>query len=88
MLQWLGYFSLTLLPSALVLILFLMNRVLGTPALFAGVGLAAFGTFMAIKTIERLRGLRDDEKTVQWLEAAVRRDRAVAEARDGDAKDE
>ncbi len=88
MLRWLGYFLLTLLPSALVLLLFLMNRVLATPALFASVGLAAFATFKAVKTIERMRGLRDDERTVHWLEAARRRDRAVAEVRDGAVEDE
>ncbi len=87
-LQWIGYFSLTLLPSAVVLILFLMNRVLVTPVLIAGIGLAAFGAFKAITTIERMRGLRDDERTVQWLEIANRRDRAIAEARDGAVADE
>ena len=87
-LQWIGYFSLTLLPSFLVMGLFLVDRMLNRYVLFATIGLAIFGAFMTVKTVERMRGLRDDERTIQWLHAAGRRDEATSVAEDRDAAKE
>jgi hypothetical protein len=83
-----GYFSLILLPTFLVLGLFFVNRMLNQYVLIATIGLAVFGTFMVIKTVETIRGLPDDEKTQQWLEAAARKDAASANAEDRDAEKE
>jgi len=45
---------------------------------------AVVGTFLSVKTVATMRGLRDDEKTRQWLDAAGRRDAANAMAEDRD----
>jgi hypothetical protein len=83
-----GYFSLILLPSFLVLGLFFANRMLNQYVLIATIVLSFFGTFMVFKTVETMRGLPDDEKTQQWLEAAARKDAAAADAEDRDAAKE
>ena len=77
-LKWLGYFALVLLPTFLVLSFFFFDRMLNQFILAGTTIVAAFGAFMAIKTVETLRGVRDDEKTRQWLDAAARRDLAAA----------
>jgi hypothetical protein len=82
------YFFLILLPTFLVLGLFLVNRMLNQYVLIATILLAVFGTFMVFKTVEEMRGLPDDEKTQNWLEAAARKDAATAEAEDRDAAKE
>jgi len=86
--QSVGYFSLILLPTFLVVGFFLANRLLNQYVLIATIVLAIFATFMVIKTVESMRGLRDDEKTEQWLEAAARKDAATADAEDRDAEKE
>jgi hypothetical protein len=85
---WLGYFALVLLPSFLVLGLFLFDRVLNQFVLAGTLLLAVFGAFMAVKTVEAMRGLRDDERTRQWLDAAEQRDKAKSEAEDRDLEKE
>lgn len=87
-LQWLGYFSLILLPAFLVLGLFLFDRMLNQFVLVGTWILAVVGTFMAVKTVETMRGLRDDDKTRHWLDAAGRRDAATATAEDRDESNE
>jgi hypothetical protein len=86
--KWVGYFSLVLLPTFLVLGLFLFDRVLNQFVLVGTVILAVFGAFMSVKTVGTMRGLRDDEKTRQWLDAAARKDAATAMAEDRDAEKE
>jgi hypothetical protein len=86
--QTAGYFFLILLPTFLVLGFFLANRTLNQYVLIAAIGLAVFGTFMVIQTVDTMRGLPDDEKTRQWLEAASRKDAASADAEDRDAEKE
>ncbi len=86
--QWLGYFSLTLLPSALVLGFFLFNRMVNQYVLVVSLAGAVFGTFMAIKTVETMRGLHDDDKTAWWLQAAASRDRGLAQSGERDAENE
>jgi len=86
--QSVGYFFLILLPTFLVVGFFLANRLLNQYVLIATIVLAIFATFMVIKTVESMRGLRDDEKTEQWLEAAARKDAATADAEDRDAEKE
>jgi hypothetical protein len=86
--QWAGYFFLVLLPTFLVLGLFLFDRVLNQYVLVGTVILAVFGAFMSVKTVGTMRGLRDDEKTRQWLDAAARKDAATAMAEDRDAEKE
>jgi len=83
-----GYFFLILLPTFLVLGFFFANRTLNQYVLIVSIVLAVFGTFMIIKTVETMRGLLDDDKTQQWLEAAARKDAAVADAEDRDAEKE
>ena len=83
-----GYFFLIFLPTFLVLGFFFANRMLNQYVLIATIVLAVFGTFMVFKTVETMRGLRDDEKTQQWLEAAARKDAATADAEDRDAAKE
>jgi hypothetical protein len=85
---WLGYFALILLPSFLVLSLFLLDRMLNQFVLVGTLVLAVFGAFMAVKTVEAMRGLRDDERTRQWLDAAERRDQAKSAAEDRDVQKE
>jgi hypothetical protein len=87
-LQWLGYFSLVLLPAVLALGLFLFDRVLSQSVLVGSWILAVFGTFMAFKMVETMRGLRDDDKTRQWLHAAGLKDAATATAKDRDESSE
>lgn len=82
------YYLLILLPSFLVLGLFFVNLMLNQYVLIATILLAVFGMFMVFKTVETMRGLPDDEKTQQWLEAAARKDAAVAEAEERDAANE
>jgi hypothetical protein len=67
---------------------FFANRMLNQYVLIATIVLAIFGTFMVIKTVETMRGLRDDKKTQQWLDAAARKDAATADAEDRDAEKE
>jgi len=86
--QWLGYFSLILLPAFLALSLFLLNRVLSQFVLAGSWILAVFGTVMAFKMVETMRGLRDDDKTRQWLQNAGLRDAATATAEDRDESNE
>ena len=81
-----GYFFLILLPTFLVLGLFLANRMLNQYVLIATIGLAVFGTFMVIKTVDTMRGLPDDDKTQKWLEAAARKDAASADDENRDAE--
>jgi hypothetical protein len=87
-LAWLGYFALVLLPTFLVLGLFLFDRMLNQFVLAGTLVLAVFGAFMAVRTVDAMRGLRDDERTRQWLEAAERRDRAKSAADDRDLQKE
>lgn len=82
------YFFLILLPTLLVLGLFLVNRMLNQYVLIATILLAIFGMFMVFRTVETMRGLADDERTQQWLEAAARKDAATSEAEDRDAAKE
>lgn len=86
--QLAGYFFLILLPSFLVMGLFFFNRMLNQYVLIATIALAIFGAFMVFKTVEKMRGLPDDEKTRRWLEAAARKDAAAADAEDRDAENE
>jgi hypothetical protein len=86
--QWLGYFALVLLPTFLVLSFFLLDRMLNQFVLAGTMVLAVFGAFMAVKTVGTLRGIRDDEKTRQWLDGAARRDEATAMAEDRDSEKE
>ena len=86
--QWLCYFGLTLLPSILVLGLFLFNRMINQYVLAVTLAGAVFGVFMAVKTVEKMRGLPDDDKTAWWLQTAENRDRAQAESGDRDAQQE
>lgn len=86
MLQWIGYFSLVLLPVALVLGLFLFNKVLNQMVLAGTWVVAVFGAVMAAHTVGKMRALRDDERTRQWLAAAERRDEAAALAEERDAE--
>jgi len=86
--QSVGYFLLILLPSFLVVGFFFANRMLNQYVLIATIVLAIFATFMVFKTVGTMRGLRDDEKTQQWLEAAARKDAAAADAEDRDAEKE
>jgi hypothetical protein len=86
--KWIGYFFLVLLPTLLVLFLFFIDRMVNQFVLAGTIVLAIFGAFMAVKTVEKLRGLRDDEKTRQWLDAAARRDVALADAEQRDAANE
>jgi len=83
-----GYFLLILLPTFLMLGFFFAGRRLDQRVLIATIVLAFFGTFMAIKTVGTIRGLPDDEKTRQWLDAAARKDAATADAEDRDAEKE
>jgi hypothetical protein len=83
-LQWLGYFALVILPSFLVLVLFVFDRMLNRFVLAGTLVLAVFGAFMTVKTVEAMRGLRDDDRTRDWLDAAARRDQAVSEAENRD----
>ena len=83
-----GYFLLILLPTFLMLGFFFAGRRLDQRVLIATIVLAFFGTFMAIKTVGTIRGLPDDEKTKQWLDAAARKDAATADAEDRDAEKE
>jgi hypothetical protein len=84
----LGFFALVLLPTFLVLVFFLLDRVLNQFVLAGTLVLAVFGAFMVIKTVETLRGIRDDDKTGQWLDAAARREEATAGAEDRDVEKE
>jgi hypothetical protein len=88
MIQWLVYFSLTLVPTVLVLGLFLIDRTLDRYVLAATLVLAVFGALMAIRTVATMRGIRDDDKTRQWLAAAERRAAATAAAEVRDAANE
>ena len=81
-----GYFLLILLPTFLMLGFFFAGRRLDQRVLIATIVLAFFGTFMTIKTVGTIRGLPDDEKTRQWLDAAARKDAATADAEDRDAE--
>jgi hypothetical protein len=83
--QLAGYYFLILLPSFLVVGLFFFSRMLNQYVVIATVLGAVIGAFMVIKTVDTMRGLRDDEKTRNWLEAAVRKDAAIAEAEERDA---
>ena len=83
-----GYFFLIFLPTFLVLGFFFANRMLNQWVLIATIVLEVFGTFMVFKTVETMRGLSDDDKTQQWLEAAARKDAATADAEDRDAEKE
>jgi hypothetical protein len=87
-LKGLGYFALVLLPTFLVLGFFLFDRMLSQFVLAGTLILAVFGAFMVMKTVEKLRGVRDDEKTRQWLDAAARRDEAMATAENRDVEKE
>jgi len=82
--QAIVYFSLILLPALAVLSLFFFDRMVNQFVLAGMWLLAVVGTFMVVKTVATMRGLRDDEKTRQWLDAAGRRDEAnsLAEERD------
>jgi hypothetical protein len=82
------YFFLILLPTFLVLGLFLVDRMLNQYVLIVTILLAVFGTFMVFKSVDAMRGLPDDEKTQQWLAAAARKDAANSEAEDRDAAKE
>ena len=86
--RWIGYFALVLLPSLLVLGLFLFDRMLNQFVLAGTMILAVFGAVMTIKTVEKLRSLRDDDKTRQWLDAAARRVEEMASAENRDAEKE
>jgi hypothetical protein len=83
-----GYFFLIFLPTILVLGFFLANRLLNQYVLIVTIVLAIFSTFMVIKTVEKMRGLPDDDKTQQWLAAAARKDALTADAEDRDADKE
>jgi len=87
-LKWLGYFGLVLLPTFVVLGLFFVDRMVNQFVLTGTLILAVFGAIMAVKTVEQLRGIRDDDKTRQWLDAAVRRDETLAAAENRDAAKE
>jgi hypothetical protein len=54
--------------------------------LIATIGLAIFATYMVVRTVGKIRGLPDDEKTRRWLDAAKRKDATAAEAEDRDAE--
>lgn len=82
--QWLAYFVLVLLPSFAVFGLFLVDKMINPYVLAVLLLLAVFGAFMTVKTVEKMRGIRDDVRTRQWLDAAARRDAATADAEDRD----
>lgn len=86
--KWIGYFALVLLPSLLVLGFFLFDRMLNQFVLAGTMVLAVFGAVMTIKTVEKLRSIRDDEKTRQWLDSAARRVEEMAGAENRDAEKE
>ena len=86
--RWLGFFSLTILPSVLVLGLFFLNRMINPYVLGISLAGAVFGLFMAVKTVESMRGLADDDKTAWWLKTAETRDRAQAQSGERDAGQE
>jgi hypothetical protein len=79
-LRWVVCFILILLPVFLVSGLFFFDRMLNQIVLAVLWVLSIVGTFVAVKTVETMRGLADDDKTLQWLDAARRRDAAAAEA--------
>ena len=79
-------FLLILQPTFLVLGFFFANRMLNEYVLIATIGLAIFATYMVVRTVGKIRGLPDDEKTRRWLEAAKRKDATAAEAEDRDAE--
>lgn len=82
--QWLISFLLILLPVFVVVGLFFIDKMLSQIVLAGLWVVAVVGTVVAVKTVEKMRGLRDDERTIQWLDFARRRDAstAVAEGRD------
>jgi hypothetical protein len=84
--RWIAYFALVLLPSFTVLSLFLFDKMINQYVLAGLLLFAIFGAFMTIKTVDKMRGIRDDDRTRQWLDAAARKDAAakVAEGRDAD----
>lgn len=86
--QWLVCFSLVLLPSFLVTGFFLVDKMLNQYVLVGMILLAVVAAFMAVKTVEKMRGIRDDERTRQWLDAAARKAAATAGAEDRDAEKE
>ena len=86
--QWLAYFALVLLPTILVLGLFLFDRMLNQFVFAGTMILAVFGAFMALRTVGKMRGIRDDEKTRQWLDGAARRDEAAAMAEERGSENE
>lgn len=86
--QWLAYFGLVLLPSALVIGLFVFDRMINQYVLAGTLLLAVFGAFMTVKTVDKMRGIRDDERTQQWLDAAARRDATASQALQRDAEQE
>jgi hypothetical protein len=86
--QWIAYFGLVLLPSVVVVGLFLVDKLINQYLLVGLIVLAIGGAFMTIKTVEKMRGVRDDERTRQWLDAALRKDAVSAEAEDRDAEKE
>ncbi len=87
-LKWLGYFGLVLLPTFVVLGLFFIDRTTNQFVLAGTLILAVIGAFMAVKTVEQLRGIRDDDRTRQWLDTAARRDETMAAAENRDAEKE
>jgi hypothetical protein len=86
--QWIAYFALVLLPSFMVFGLFLVDKIINQYLLAGLLVLAIFGAFMTVKTVEKMRGLRDEDRTRQWLDAAARKDAASAESEDRDAEKE
>ena len=86
--QWIAYFALVLLPSVVVFSLFLVDKLINQYVLAGLIVLAIFAAFMTVKTVEKMRGVRDDDRTRQWLDAALRKDAATSEAEDRDAEKE
>ena len=86
--QWVACFALVLLPSVLILGLFVLDRMINQYVLAVTLLLAVVGAFMSVKTVNKMRGIRDDERTRQWLDAAARRDATASQALQRDAEQE